>query len=140
MEKNLCPLRFLDTEKSIWVQRPGVGNTFLRDRQTCVIMIRGLFVRESNSDLSLSRVRKRGIRTKMSVGNRCIDCSIDSSERSFGSTFVSNELLTAVTCRCSRESVRTAGGIDFGTPLQPSHHRTDRFYPFRVNSLPIYLG
>ena len=43
-----------------------------------------------------SRVKKRGIRTKTSFGNRFIGCIVDSRERSFGRTFVSNELLTAV--------------------------------------------
>jgi len=33
--------------------------------------------------------------------NRFIGCKIDSSERSFGRTFISNEPLTAVTCRHS---------------------------------------
>ena len=34
-----------DLEKSIFVQRFGVASkTFLQDRQTCVIVVRGIFV------------------------------------------------------------------------------------------------
>ena len=53
---------------------------------------------------SFSRVKKRGIRMKMmSLGNWLMGCRIDSSERSFGRTFVSNELLVAVIYKHNRE-------------------------------------
>ena len=51
----------------------------------------------------LSGVKKRGIRTKISFGNRLIGCKADSSERSFGRILVSSELLTPVICKHSRE-------------------------------------
>lgn len=93
----------VDTEKSICVQRLEMeSNKFLHDRQTCVIMIRGLFIGH-DSHLS-SRVKKWGMRTKISFGSRFIGCKIDSSVRSFGTTFVSKELLTAVTYEHGRES------------------------------------
>jgi len=89
----------------MWVQRLGVEiNTFLHDLQTCVIVTRGLFLGGLNFHLASSRARKRGIRTKTSAGNRLIGCRIDSSERSFGRSFVSNELLAAVIWKYSRES------------------------------------
>ena len=98
---------FADTEKSIWVQGLEVeSNTFLRDRQTCITVIRGLLVGGPNLHLLFSRVRKQGIGTKTFTGNRFIGCRIDSSERSFGSTSVFHDFLTAVTCRNSRESRR----------------------------------
>ena len=97
----------LEVEKSICVQRLGVASsTFLHDRQTCVIVTRGSFMGKwrCDSHVSFSRVKKRGIRTRMSFGNRFTGCRIDSSERSFGRTVVSNEFLTAVIYKHSRES------------------------------------
>ena len=96
----------LEVEKSICVQRLGVASsTFLHDRQTCVIVTRGSFIGKWRYDphpRSL-RVKKRGIRTKMSFGNWFIGCRIDSSERIFGRTLVSNELLTAAIYKHGRE-------------------------------------
>lgn len=93
----------VDTEKSICVQRLEVESSrFLHDRQTCVIAIRDSFTRY-DSQLS-SCVKRWGMRTKTSLGSRFIGCRIDSSVRSFGMTFVSKELLTAVIYEHSRES------------------------------------
>jgi len=68
-------------EESIWVQRLEVENrTFLHDRQTWVIVTRGPFMGKWVHDSPSSRVKKRGMRTKTSFGNRFIGCTIDSSE------------------------------------------------------------
>jgi len=88
-------------QKLIFPQRLGVeSNTFLHDRQTWVIVIRcrfmGKWLYGSESQSWFPPSKKRGMRTKISFGNRFIGCRIDSSERSFGRTFLSNELLTAV--------------------------------------------
>ena len=85
-------------EKSSCAQRLGVeSNTFLHDRQTCVIVMRGLFMGNAlYSWYTLSSVKKWGIRMKMAFGSRFIGCKVDSREQSFGNTFVSSALLTAV--------------------------------------------
>lgn len=88
----------LDLEKSIWVQRLGVeSRAFLHDWQTCVIVIRGLFMGRwmYGSPSSLSLAKKRGMRTKMSLGNRFMGCRTDSRKWSFGKILVSNKLLIA---------------------------------------------
>ena len=85
------------------------SNTFLRDRQMCITVIRGLLVGGPNLHLLFSRVRKRGTGTKTFTGNRFIGCRIDSSEWSFGSTFVFHDFLTAVTCRTAANHGENAG-------------------------------
>jgi len=90
---------------------------------------------------SFSCAKKRGIRTKTSLGNRFIGCRIDSSERSFGRTFVSNELLTPVIYKRGREfgvATKLPGGVDFDAPLRPLYHCACYSWPFRVSSLPPY--
>jgi len=52
---------------------------------------------------SFLRVEKRGIRMKTLFGNRFIGGRLDSSERSFGRTFVSNALLAPVIYKHIRE-------------------------------------
>lgn len=121
------------------------SNKFLHDRQTCVIVIRGSFVcRKGLSDHSHSSfMKKRGIRTKISVDSWFIGCRFDSSERSFGRTLVSKENMAAVIYKHGRESgvtMKILGGVDFGTPPQPSHHCAYFFYPLHVSSLPVYFG
>jgi len=136
----------VDTEKSICVQRLGVeSNKFLHDRQTCVIVIRGSFVcRKGLSDRSHSSfMKKQGIRMKISVDSWLIGCRFDSSERSFGRTLVSQENLAAVIYKHGRESgvtMKILGEVDFGAPLQPSHHCTYCFYPLYVSSFSVYFG
>ena len=103
MEASAC-WGFADTEKSISILRPGVeNNTLLHNRQTCVIVIRSLFVGRPNSHLFFSR-EEAGYQGKDVRQNRFIGRRIDSSERSFGRIFTSHEPLTAVTYRHSRES------------------------------------
>jgi len=63
----------VETEKSIWVQRLEVeSRMFLHDRQTWVIVTSGPFIGKCAYDLhtaSFSCMKKRGIRTKTSVGS-----------------------------------------------------------------------
>ena len=112
--KSLACWELVDMEKSIWVQRLEVENrTFLHDRQTWVIVTRGPFMGNWVHDSPFSRVKKRGMRTRMSFGNWFIGCRIDLRERSLGRTFVSSELLTAVIYRHDCESgvvMRIPGG------------------------------
>ena len=71
------------------------SNTFLQDLQTCVMEIKGSFMGNTVQSPSGS-VKKRGMRTKISLGSRFMGCWSDSREQSFGKTFVCKELLTAV--------------------------------------------
>jgi len=132
-------------EKSIWVQRLGVeSNTFLHDRQTWVIVIRGAFMGKWLSSHSFfPRVKKRGIRAKTFFGNRFIGCRIDSSERSFGRTFVSSELLTLAIYKHSCESgvlIEMSGGR-LVSPYLCSCGTVVLIVSIRsVSSLPAHLG
>ena len=122
----LCLLE-LGVEKSSCVQRLGVeSSTFLHDRQTCVIVMRGLFmgnVLHSSSQF----MKKRGISMKTSLGSWFMGCIIDSRERSFGTTSFSNALLTPVTCERAYESgdvARMSVQNIFYIPRQPWDQRS----------------
>ena len=92
-----------------------------------------------SSNPSFFRVKKRGMRTKTSFGNRFIGGIIDSSERSFGRTFVSNELLIAAIykhgCELDSTTKMPGGQLAFANLCNRDADRFIVSNHFRVSSL-----